>query len=88
MQTAMIHKPGQRRQLVALTVTSFPAAAIATVRYDVERKPDAAGQRAFTVTTTEGGATVTGDVVLDTAGFVVSQQFGPPLNTTFTRREK
>jgi hypothetical protein len=64
----------------------FPAAAIATIRYDVERKPDAGGQRVFAVTTIQGGTAIRGDIVLDTAGFVVSQQLGPPLNTTFTRR--
>jgi hypothetical protein len=81
-------KPGQKRQLVALSLTSFPAAAIATIRYDVERKPDAAGHRVFAVATSQGGAAFSGDVVVDTDGFVVSQQLGPPINATFTRRAK
>jgi imidazolonepropionase-like amidohydrolase len=81
-------KPGQKRQFVALNLTSFPAAAIATIRYDVERKPDAAGHRVFAVTTSQGGTTFSGDVVVDAGGFVVSQQIGPPINATFTRRPK
>lgn len=81
-------KPGERRQLVALTLTAYPAAGIATIRYDVERKPDAGGQRVFAVTAAQGGFAIRGDLVLDSAGFVVSQQLGPPLNTTFTRRAK
>ena len=40
----------------------------------------------FAVTTTQGGTSFGGDLVVDAAGFVVSQRFGPPLNTTFTRR--
>jgi hypothetical protein len=81
-------KPGQKRQFAALNLTSFPAAAIAAIRYDVERKPDASGQRVFAVTTTQGGLAFSGDVVVDADGFVVSQQIGPPLNATFTRRAK
>jgi imidazolonepropionase-like amidohydrolase len=81
-------QPGERRQLVALSLTSYPAPGIATIHYDVERKPDAADQRVFAVTITTGGFTNRGDVVLDRAGFVVSQQLGPPFNVTFTRRAK
>jgi hypothetical protein len=81
-------KPGERRQLTALTLTSFPAPGIAAVRYDVERKPDAGGQRVFAVTQTQGGFAIRGEVTLDPAGFVASQQLGPPINATFTRRAK
>ena len=42
----------------------------------------------FAITATQGGFAIHGDFVLDSAGFVVSQQLGPPLNTTFTRRAK
>jgi imidazolonepropionase-like amidohydrolase len=81
-------KPGDKRQLVALNLTSYPAPAIATIRYDVERKPDAAGNRVFAVTTTQGGIAFSGDLVLDRAGFVVSQTFGSPINLTFARRSQ
>jgi imidazolonepropionase-like amidohydrolase len=81
-------KPGERRQLSALVLSSYPVPGIATIRYDVERKPDAGGQRVFAVTATQGGFAIRGDLALDPAGFVVSQQLGPPLNTTFTRRAK
>lgn len=81
-------KPGERRQLVALSLASYPAPGIATIHYDVERKPDAADRRVFAVTITTGGFAIHSDVVLDTAGFVVSQQLGPPFNATFTRRAK
>jgi len=79
-------KPGTRRSFVALNLTSYPSAGIAALHYDVERKPDAGGHRVFAVTTSQGGTTVTGELVIDTAGFVVSQTLGPPINLTFTRR--
>jgi hypothetical protein len=81
-------KPGERRQLVALSLTSYPTPGITAVHYNVERKPDAADQRVFAITITTGGFAVRSDVVLDRAGFVVSQQLGPPFNVTFTRRAK
>jgi hypothetical protein len=79
-------KQGGKRQLTALNLTSYPTAAIATIRYDVERKPDAHGHRVFAVTTTQGGITFSGDLIVDSAGFVVSQSIGPPISVTFTRR--
>jgi hypothetical protein len=59
---------------------------IVSVRYEVARKPDRAGHRAFAVTATQGGTKVTGELVVDTAGFVVAQTLGPPVNTSFTRK--
>jgi len=78
--------PGGKRKFVALGLASFPAPAIETIHYDVERKPDAGGHRVFAVTASQPAFTVSGDLVLDTAGFVVSQTAGPPMNLTFTRR--
>jgi hypothetical protein len=78
--------PGRKAEFVALNLTSFPSPAIAAIHYDVERKPDAAGHRVFAVTTTQGGTSFPGEIVLDSAGFLVSQHFGPPINLTFTRR--
>jgi imidazolonepropionase-like amidohydrolase len=78
--------PGSKAKLLALNLTSFPAPSIAALHYDVERKPDAAGHRVFAVTTTQGGTSFSGELVLDAAGYIVSQQFGPPINLTFTRR--
>jgi hypothetical protein len=79
-------KPGTRRSFVALNLTSYPSAGIAALHYDVERKSDAGSHRVFAVTTSQTGTTFTGELVIDTAGFVVSQTFGPPINLTFTRR--
>jgi hypothetical protein len=78
--------PGAKRQLLAIELTTFPSPAVAPLRYDVERKPDAGGHRIYAVTTTQGGVSISGDLVLDAAGFVVSQSLGPPVNVTFKRR--
>jgi hypothetical protein len=40
----------------------------------------------FAVTTTQGGMSYSGELVVDAAGFVVSQRLGPPANVAFTRR--
>lgn len=77
---------GRKATFVALNLTSFPSPAIAAITYDVERKPDASGHRVFAVTTTQGGTSFSGELVLDAAGFVISQRFGPPINLTFARR--
>jgi hypothetical protein len=79
-------KPGDKRQFTALNLTSYPNPAIAALRYDVERKPDTGGNRVFAVTTSQGPISFSGDLVVDSAGFVVSQTIGPPLNVTYTRR--
>jgi hypothetical protein len=80
-------KPGEKRQLTAVTLTSYPAASIATIRYNVERKAGD-GNRVFAVTTTQSNFSVSGDLVVDKAGFVVSQTIGPPVNLTFKRRPR
>jgi len=79
-------KVGDKRQLVSLELAYFPATTIAKVSYDVERKPDANGHRVFAVASKQGMGVVTGELVVDQAGFVVSQTLGPPLDLTFTRR--
>jgi hypothetical protein len=79
-------KVGGKRKLASLEISYFPATAIATASYQVERKSDAGGHRVFAVTTTVGHDTATGDLVVDDQGFVVAQQLGPPMNMTFTRR--
>jgi len=79
-------KVGDKRQLVSLELAYFPATAIASVSYDIERKPDANGHRVFAVTTTASKDVVSGELVVDDGGFVVAQTFGPPLNLVFTRR--
>ena len=78
--------PGAKRHLLAIELTAFPAPAVAPLHYDVERKPDAGGHRVYAVTATEGGLSVTGELVLDTSGFVLSQTLGSPLNLTLRRR--
>jgi amidohydrolase family protein len=78
--------PGAKRQLLAIELTTFPALAVAPLRYDVERKPDAGGHRVYAVTITQGRLSVTGDLVLDAAGFVVSHSLGAPVNLSFRRR--
>jgi len=78
--------PGAKRQLLAIELTTFPAPAVAPLRYDVERKPDAGGHRVYAVTATQGSLSVTGNLVLDAAGFVVSQTLDPPINLSFRRR--
>jgi hypothetical protein len=80
-------KPGSKRTLTSLTL-GFPAISIIATRYEVERKPDAAGQRVFAVAATESGATITGELVVDTSGFVVAQTLGPPVNTSVARRPR
>jgi imidazolonepropionase-like amidohydrolase len=79
-------KVGGKRKLASLEIMYFPATAIATAKYEVERKPDADGHRVYAVTTRVGKDAATGDLVVDDQGFVVAQQLGPPMNLSFTRR--
>jgi imidazolonepropionase-like amidohydrolase len=76
-------KPGTKRTLMSLELGYFPAIEIISARYEVERKPDAAGHRVFAVTVTRSGTTVTGEIVVDDGGLVVTETLG---TTTFTRR--
>ena len=79
-------KPGSKRTLVSLALGYFPAIAIVSIRYEVARKPDRTGHWVFAFTATQSGARVTGELVADTAGFVVAQTLGPPINKSFTRK--
>jgi hypothetical protein len=78
-------KVGAKRTVASLEISYYPATAIVSASYAVERKPDASGHRVFAVTTTGGQAVSTGDLELDDAGLVVSQKLGPPLDLAFTR---
>jgi hypothetical protein len=79
-------KPGGKRTLASLELGYFPAIAIVSTRYEVERKPDAGGHRVFAVRATQGGTTTAGELVVDDGGFVVAQTLGPPAATSVTRR--
>lgn len=81
-------KPGSKRTLTSLELGYFPTIAIVSARYEVERKLDSGGHRVFAFTATQRGTRVTGELVVDPAGFVVRQTLGPPVNTSFTRRPK
>ena len=81
-------KPGSKRTLTSLALEYLPAIAIVSARYKVERKPDAGHNRVYAVATTQGGLTVTGELVVDDAGFIVAQTLGPPVATTTTRRPR
>ncbi|HEU4729589.1 MAG TPA: amidohydrolase family protein, partial [Kofleriaceae bacterium] len=78
-------KPGAHRTLTSLEI-GYPAIAIVTTRHEVERKPDAGGHRVFAVKATRGGASLTGELVVDDAGFVVAQTLGAPDHTSSVRR--
>jgi len=79
-------KPGTKRTLTSLEIGYFPAVGIVSTRYQVERRPDGHGHRVFTVSATQSGTTVTGQIEIDDAGFLVAQALGPPFNTSVTRR--
>jgi hypothetical protein len=81
-------KPGAKRTLTSLALDDFPVVGIVSTRYEVERRRDAGGHRVFAVAATQRGTTVRGDLVVDDAGFVVAQSFGPPISTTITRRSR
>jgi len=73
-------RPGAKRTLAALEVTFFPAIGLAPVRYQIERKPDAAGRRIFAVTATRGTAATTSELALDARG-VAQLTAGPEVTT-------
>ena len=78
-------KVGAKRTVASLEISYYPATAIVSASYAVERKPDAGGHRMFAVTTTSGQRVSTGDLELDADGLVVKQTLGPPLNMVFAR---
>jgi hypothetical protein len=61
-------QPGGRRELTALEIDYSPSIRIAPVRYQIERKPDADGNRRFTVTAVRSGSSVTRELVIDDRG--------------------
>jgi hypothetical protein len=79
-------KPGERRAATSLELSTYPQPAIEATTYDITREPDANGARVYTVRATGSAGTITGPLVVDASGYVVSQTFGPPLDFTFTRR--
>lgn len=79
-------KVGDRRALVSLEITFFPAVGLATTSHEVERKPDVDGRRVYALVSTAGGHAERSDVLVDVDGFVVKHAIGAPMNLTFTRR--
>jgi len=79
-------KVGDHRALASLELTYFPTTGIATSTLDLERKPDADGQRVFALTGKVNGNPETAEIVIDRDGFVVKHAVGPPMNLTFSRR--
>ncbi len=79
-------RPGSKRTLASLELGYYPAIAIVSTRYEVERKPDARGHRVFAVAATQNGTTISWELVVDNANLVVAQTIGPPTNTSVTRR--
>ena len=61
-------QPGHRRELAALEIDYYPSIGIAPVRYQIERKPDADGQRRFTVTAVRSSSRVTRELAIDGGG--------------------
>lgn len=78
--------PRARRRLRTVELEGFPAIAIVSARYKVERRPDRGGHRVFALTTTQRETTVTGELVVDATGGIVEQTFGPPEDTRASRR--
>jgi imidazolonepropionase-like amidohydrolase len=78
--------PGTARTLTSVELGYFPAIAIVPGRTRVARQPDRGGRRVFAVTATQGGATVTGEIVVDADGSIVAYTLGAPVPTSFTRR--
>jgi hypothetical protein len=79
-------KVGDKRALASLELTYFPTIAIATTTYDIERKPDVAGQRVFAIAGKVNNHPETAEIVVDRDGFVVKHAIGAPMNLTFSRR--
>jgi imidazolonepropionase-like amidohydrolase len=79
-------KLGDHRKLTALEINYLPTSAVVTLAYDVERRPDAAGNRVFALTTKLGAREVTGELVLDPAGLVVAATPGRPPGLRLQRR--
>ena len=67
---------GSKRTLSTLALSYFPAIGIAAGRYEVERQPDAKGNRVFNVTQVQGEETQSVVLVVDPAGTLVSHTRG------------
>jgi imidazolonepropionase-like amidohydrolase len=70
----------------SLELAYYPTTAIATASYDIERKPDAGGQRVFALTGKVNGNPETAEIVVDREGFVVKHAVTSPMSLVFTRR--
>jgi hypothetical protein len=79
-------RPGARRTLRSVEIRGTPTVAITTARHVVVRRPDAGGHRVFAVSSTRGGETVAGELVVDDDGLPVTLTLGPPAATTSRRR--
>jgi hypothetical protein len=79
-------KVGEKRTAKSLELAFFPNPHIEKGEYKIERKPDADGNRAFTITYGFGAMNVQSELSLDVKGFPVKQVFGSPLDQTFVRK--
>ncbi|HZJ62526.1 MAG TPA: hypothetical protein VFD36_03320, partial [Kofleriaceae bacterium] len=79
-------KVGDKRTIGSLELAYYPTTAIATASYDIERKPDAGGQRVFALTGKVNGNPETAEIVVDREGFVVKHAVTLPMSLVFTRR--
>ena len=58
-------KPGGKRDLAALEIDYSSSVSIVPTRYQVERRPDAGGQRVFAVTATRRNARLASELAVD-----------------------
>ena len=78
-------KVGEKRKAASLELSFFPNPHIEKGEYNIERKPDIDGKRAFTITYGFGTMTVASTVTLDDKGLPLRQVFGSPIDQTFIR---
>jgi imidazolonepropionase-like amidohydrolase len=78
-------KVGEKRKAASLELAFFPNPHIEKGTYEIERKPDIDGKRAFTITYGFGSMTVASTLTLDDKGLPLRQVFGSPLDQTFVR---
>ena len=79
-------KVGETRKATSLELATFPKPAIERATYEVTRKPDAGGNRVFSMTMKFGAMAITSDLVLDAKGLPLEQSFGSPLDFKLVRR--
>jgi hypothetical protein len=78
-------KVGDKRKATSLELSFFPSPHIEKGEYEIERKPDIDGKRAFTVTYGFGTMHVATTLTLDDKGLPIRQVFGSPIDQTFVR---